>query len=134
MVVRGALQNLRRRLLGNEDVMTGRYSAQVIAIAAQKGGVGKTTTAVHLASSWAMKHGRKVLLIDMDGQGHVGKSMSRSLLPATTKESLGELLLEKGRDLYDLVQKTSNGPISELRRSCGDLRSIGYVANRYRRW
>jgi len=71
--------------------------SRMIAIANQKGGVGKTTTAVNLAASLAHK-GRKVLVLDMDPQGNASSGLG-----------IAANDLEKGT--YELL--TSTTPASE---------------------
>jgi chromosome partitioning protein len=57
---------------------------RAIAFINEKGGVGKTTLAVNVAAYFALKKNKRVLLMDLDGQGHAGKTLGldvRSLSP-----------------------------------------------------
>lgn len=86
----------------------GAPKAKVIAICSQKGGVGKTTTAVNLGSALAKFHGKKVLVTDLDPQGHVEKSLGAVVTEGVDYTPLSHVLVAKRGQILDAVVKTED--------------------------
>ena len=77
---------------------------KTLAIANQKGGVGKTTTAVNLAASLAAT-GRKTLLIDMDPQGN---ATSAAGVTKNETDTLYAIYFE-GKNIKDVIKESRDG-------------------------
>ncbi|MBO0830960.1 MAG: ParA family protein [Actinobacteria bacterium] len=77
--------------------------ARVEAVCNQKGGVGKTTTAINLGAAIA-EHGRRVLLVDFDPQGAL--SVGLGIQPHELDTTVYNLLMERGLTAHDVILKT----------------------------
>lgn len=111
--------------------MEGVLMSRIIAVANQKGGVGKTTTAINLSASLAAK-GKKVLVIDMDPQGNTtsGFGVDKNELENTVYELiLGECSVHECL-LKDVIENLSMIP-SNVNLAAAEIELIGVEKKEY---
>lgn len=85
---------------------TAKLKVRVFCIANQKGGVGKTTTAINLSAGLAT-HGQRVLLIDLDPQGNA--TMGSGIDKSTLKHNLYDVLIGRASIEEARVHSESGG-------------------------
>ena len=100
------LKDRIKELVVAEKHDPGKRQAEIIAICSQKGGVGKTTSSVNLGCALAQFHKKKVLVIDLDAQGHVEKSLGHLIPEGLEYTPLSAILLDRRGDILDGVIRT----------------------------
>lgn len=86
------LSTIQAKLRMDEKIEKGNDMGRIIAVANQKGGVGKTTTSINLSASLA-ELGQKILTIDMDPQGNTTSGLG--IDKNQVENTVYELILEE---------------------------------------
>jgi chromosome partitioning protein len=81
-------------------------ACRIYALAQQKGGVGKTTTAINLGAA-LKERGRRVLLIDLDPQGALSAGLG--LDPLALDRTIYDVLRSSRSDLAGVIRQTDSG-------------------------
>jgi chromosome partitioning protein len=119
----------RRRELPDPPPLQRHGPARVIALCNQKGGVGKTTSAINLGAALA-EVGRRVLLVDFDPQGALSAGLG--VQPHQLDRTTYNLLMERGVTIDETLLKTSVPGIdllpSNIDLSAAEIQLVGEVA------
>jgi chromosome partitioning protein len=103
--------------------------ARVVALCNQKGGVGKTTSAINLGAALA-EVGRRVLLVDFDPQGALSAGLG--VQPHQLDRTTYNLLMERNISIEDVLLKTGVPGIdllpSNIDLSAAEIQLVGEVA------
>jgi chromosome partitioning protein len=107
-VISEGIKSLKSRLYEKTFAPSsdGPRKATVISICSQKGGVGKTTTAVNVGFILSALHGKKTLILDLDPQGHVESSLHAIIPDGQRYRPLSGLLTDKKPDFMEGIVKT----------------------------
>jgi chromosome partitioning protein len=119
----------RKRTIAEPPALQRHGPARVISLCNQKGGVGKTTSAINLGAALA-EVGRRVLLVDFDPQGALSAGLG--VQPHQLDRTTYNLLMERNVAIEDVLLKTSVPGIdllpSNIDLSAAEIQLVGEVA------